>query len=77
MQTRLQSLIEVAANVASGFVVAWLTGLWVYPLLGYHVSAGTNTTITVIFTVVSVVRSYLWRRWFNYRHRGAGDGETI
>lgn len=70
MQTRFQSLIEVAANVSSGFVVAWLTGLWVYPFLGYHVSAETNTEITIIFTVVSVARSYLWRRWFNYRHRG-------
>lgn len=27
-----------------------------------------NVEITVIFTVVSVTRSYAWRRYFNKRH---------
>jgi hypothetical protein len=64
-QTRLVSLIEAALNTASGFVIAMLVWqLLVAPLFGYEVTARTNFAMTSIFTAVSVVRSYAWRRFF-------------
>lgn len=65
MQTRLESLIEALANIATGMAVSFALGMLVYPLFGFPVTAGQNLWIVVIFTTVSLLRSYLWRRWFN------------
>ena len=66
MQTRKSSVLEAALNTASGFVVAMLVWqLLVAPLFGYHVTLGDNFWLTLIFTVVSIVRNYVWRRIFN------------
>ena len=68
MQTRWQSLLEACANVLIGYVVALATQLVVFPLLGIEASLGQNIVIGIIFTVVSLVRSYYVRRLFNWRH---------
>ena len=72
-QSRLGSLIEAAMNVAIGFGVALASQLVVFPLVGIHgVSLATNLEIGAWFTLISLVRSYVIRRWFNARlHRAA------
>jgi len=72
-QSRTQSMVEAAANTATGFAVSWLLAYTVYPLFGFPVSVGQNTAIVTIFTVASIIRSYLWRRVFNHIHRGAAE----
>jgi hypothetical protein len=68
MQTRIGSFIESALNTASGFVVAFALWQWVIgPLMGYAVNYHDNLIITSIFTVASIARSYVWRRFFNKR----------
>ena len=69
MQTRIQSFIESVANVAIGYVVALVTQLIAFPLLGIPVSIEQNLLIGVIFTAVSLVRSYIVRRAFNWMQR--------
>ena len=64
-QTRLESLLEVCINVAIGWVIALITQLIVFPLYGIQVTLGEQLGISVIFTAVSIVRSYIVRRWFN------------
>jgi low affinity Fe/Cu permease len=64
-QTKLVSLIEQLLNVASGFVLSVLVWQMVGPLFGYEVTIASNLGITSIFTVVSVIRGYIWRRFFN------------
>ena len=65
-QTRKESLVEAIANQASGFVVAWAVTAWVVvPLWHLRWSQADDLTITLLFTAVSIVRSYLWRRYFN------------
>jgi len=65
-QTRLVSLIEASLNVGSGFIIAMVVWqLVVAPMFGYHVTIRDNAALTSIFTFVSIVRSYLWRRFFN------------
>ena len=67
MQTRKGSLLEATLNIGSGFIVAMLTWqLVAAPLFGYKVTLQDNFWLTMIFTVVSVVRSYFWRRLFNH-----------
>lgn len=65
MQTRIQSAIEAVANVAVGYVVAILSQIAVFPLFGIHVPLSSNLAIGAWFTVISLVRSYILRRWFN------------
>lgn len=67
MQTKTQSLIESVTNVAIGYFVALLSQLLVFPMFGIHVSIGDNIAIGLWFTAISVVRSYVVRRWFNKR----------
>ena len=37
----------------------------ILPLFGFHLSGTTAFEIGLIFTVISLVRSYILRRWFN------------
>lgn len=67
MQTRLNSLIEQILNVGSGFIIALLVWIFIItPLFGITVTMVDNLTITAIFTVVSIIRGFLWRRLFNH-----------
>ena len=66
MQSKLSSLMESLLNVGSGFFVSLL--LWsfvIVPLYGIEVTVIQNLEITAIFTVISVIRGYIWRRVFN------------
>ena len=65
MQSRLMSFIEAWANVFVGYWVSVAANYVVLPWFGFHVSAGQAIGIGVIFTAISLVRSYLLRRWFN------------
>ena len=65
-QTKLESLLESFINVGSGFIIAFI--IWqgiARHFLGYDISYSENFVLTSIFTVVSVVRGYIWRRFFN------------
>lgn len=69
-QSRLESAIEATLNVGSGFIIAML--LWqlvVAPLWGYEVTLLDNLGLTAIFTGVSLIRGYIWRRFFEWRIR--------
>jgi len=66
-QTKLESLLEQILNVGSGFIIAFAVwGYIVRPLIhaGY-LSIEHTLIITIIFTFISVVRGFIWRRFFN------------
>lgn len=65
-QSKLSSAAESITNVAVGYSVAMITQAMVFPLFGFHASAAGHAGIALIFTVVSLVRSYALRRLFNY-----------
>ena len=64
-QSRLMSLVEAVTNVAVGLVVAVATQLAVFPILGLQASVGQNLKLALVFTAVSIARSYALRRLFN------------
>jgi hypothetical protein len=73
-QSKLGSLIEAGMNILIGFVVALLSQIVVFPLVGIHgVPLTTNLEIGAYFTAISLVRSYVIRRWFNARLRQAAQ----
>ena len=63
-QSRLMSLMESLANVLIGYGVAVATQMAVFPLFGLAVTVTENLLMGLIFTVVSIVRSYALRRSF-------------
>jgi hypothetical protein len=63
-QSRLMSLVESLANVLVGYGVAVATQMAVFPLFGLAVTITENLLIGLIFTAVSIVRSYALRRGF-------------
>jgi hypothetical protein len=70
-QTKLESFIETCINTAIGYAVAFLSQLLVFPMVGIHVPISTNLEIGAWFTLISVVRGYVIRRWFNGRLKQA------
>lgn len=63
-QSRKASFAEALTNTAIGYGVALLTQLIAFPLVGVSASMGQNLTIGLVFTGVSIVRSYVLRRVF-------------
>jgi len=63
-QSRTMSLVEAVTNVLVGYGVAVATQWAVFPLFGLHATLQENLAIGLIFTIVSLVRSYLLRRAF-------------
>ena len=70
-QSRFHSALESAANVAVGYGVAVASQLVIFPMFGIHIPLSDNLAIGAWFTVVSLVRSYVLRRWFNGLKFGA------
>ena len=68
MQRPWQSLLEASLNTASGFVLSMAVVAYVFPLLGVQMSLSQNLSATGVMTIVSIVRSYVWRRIFNRLH---------
>lgn len=64
-QTKKQSLIESVTNVLIGMVISLIVQLIVYPIMDIEVKFIQNIYLTLIFTVVSIARSYIIRRFFN------------
>jgi len=64
VQSRSASLVEAVTNVITGFVLAVLVQLGAYPLLGITTTIGQNGLLAVIFTALSLVRSFAVRRLF-------------
>jgi len=66
-QSRFSSLIEALSNTAVGYVISVAAGQIIYPMFGLDVNILENMGITMAFTVVAITRSYLMRRYFNWR----------
>lgn len=67
-QSRLGSVVESVANVAIGYFVAIAAQMLIFPLFGVNLPLHDNMLIGALFTVVSLVRSYLLRRFFQRLH---------
>jgi len=60
----VRSLIESFIDVGSGFIVAILIQIFIFPLFNLYPTIIDSIGIALIFTVVSITRSWLWRLVF-------------
>ena len=58
------SLIEAATNVAVGYALAVATQILVFPMFGLHTTLAQNLKMGLIFTGISLIRSFALRRVF-------------
>jgi len=75
------SLVEAVANVIVGYGVAVVTQILIFPVFGLQATLAQNLEMGVIFSFVSIARSFALRRLFEQiraaSHSGdrAGHGE--
>jgi len=75
-QSRVMSLVEAIANVVVGYGVAVVTQMLVFPLFGLQTTLAQNLKLGLIFTVVSIARSFTLRRVFEAMSSGADRTKT-
>lgn len=64
-QSRGMSLVEAVTNVVAGYVLAVFGQLAFFPVVGLDVTVRQSLLIGVLFTSLSLVRSFVLRRLFN------------
>lgn len=71
-QSRLGSFVESMVNILIGFIINLIANFLILPLIGFHITLSQNLYIGFLYTIISVIRSYAIRRWFNsYIHNAA------
>ena len=60
----MMSLTEALTNVGRGYAVAILVQIVLFPMFGMNFSIRQNLAIGLVFTAVSIVRSFALRRLF-------------
>ena len=60
----MRSLIESFIDVGSGFLLATLLQLLIFPVFGLYPSLTDSAGIAMIFTCISILRSWIWRLIF-------------
>ena len=56
--------IESFIDVGSGFILAILIQLYIFPFFGLYPSVWDSIGIALNFTVFSIIRSAIWRNFF-------------
>lgn len=64
-QTKLGSFYEALINIIIGWTINFTANMTIFPLFGWEISIEQNIWLGTIYTVISLVRSYIIRRWFN------------
>lgn len=63
------SAIESVSGSLIGILVAFMGLHMIYYFLGISTTSGQNVIVVAFMTVLSIVRTYLWRRLFNWLQR--------
>ena len=65
-QTKLGSFVEAWANIFVGFTINFAANMLILPHFGFtSLNAAKAFNIGLVFTAISLARSYVLRRWFN------------
>lgn len=67
-QKKWVSFLEIVINISCGYFLAVIMQMILFPMFGVEISMAANFELAAIFTVVSILRSYVFRRIFNWIH---------
>ena len=65
MQSKKNSLIESITQTIIGLFTSIILQMIIYPLMGISVTFKQNIIITIVFFIVSIIRGFIVRRYFN------------
>lgn len=60
------SFVEALTNVTIGYFVAVGSQIIIFPFFGIHIPFADNFKMGAWFTLISIIRSYGVRRFFNW-----------
>ena len=72
MQSKKESFIETLTSVFVGWLIGVILNMLVLPLFDYNITVIDSLWVSLIFTVVSVIRGYVIRRFFNSKEKMNG-----
>jgi hypothetical protein len=61
---KIRCFIESFIDVGSGLILAILIQLYIFPFFGLYPTIWDSLHIALIFTIVSIIRSAIWRNFF-------------
>lgn len=70
MQTKKQSLLESITNMGVWYFTAVGSTFIVFPMFNINIPPQDNLLIWLYFTLISLLRSYAIRRYFNKKKYG-------
>jgi hypothetical protein len=76
MQTKYQSLIESTVNILIGYFTALFSQLLIFPFFDINIPIEDNLLIGLYFTLISLFRSYIIRRYFNKKEKNNETNKT-
>lgn len=65
MQTKTMSFIESWTNIVIGYTINFIANAIILPFFVEDFTISDNLIIGIFYTLISLVRSYCIRRWFN------------
>lgn len=61
---KIKSLVESICNILIGIVISFIANIIIFPLFGFHTTMTNLAGIGIIYTCISLARSYMIRRLF-------------
>ena len=65
MQKKRHSIIESGTNIVTGMIISFITQLTAIPAMGIEITMMQQVKLLMVFTLVSLIRTYAIRRFFN------------
>lgn len=65
VQSKKKSLVESVVNTFVGLLITLVASPFIYWICDVKISYPQMTVATLLFTVLSILRNYVIRRWFN------------
>jgi membrane protein implicated in regulation of membrane protease activity len=64
-QTKKNSIIESITNTLIGIITTFIFSPIIYGMVGITYTFSQLGMATILFTILSIARGYIIRRWFN------------
>jgi membrane protein implicated in regulation of membrane protease activity len=64
-QTKKNSIIESITNTLIGIITTFIFSPIIYGMVGIKYTFSQLGMATILFTILSIARGYIIRRWFN------------
>jgi len=64
-----RNLIETCIDVGSGLILSTLIQLFIFPFFEMYPTVLESFHIAIIFTIISMIRSFIWRTIFENKKK--------